>query len=190
MLSCADFLLAGGFWRCWGRVTFDYVACLEFADALRREMNLTNLKSIVVLNGRPNSGKTAILTALCNKMANSPYMTKCNPNEQVYPRKKYGDQRFAAVYRNKKVAVCTAGDDANCILKAFLYAEKVAAEVLVVALSIKRAYYRLAEVAFDEIVAKYKLTAIVDNKTCTTFAPPKKKGYVDVSKVNDLFKKL
>ena len=153
-------------------------------------MNLTNIKSIVVLNGRPNSGKTAILTALCDKIANSPLMTAYNPKEQVHSRKKYGDLRYAAVYRNRKIAVCTAGDDANCILKAFLYAEKVTAEVLVVALSIKKSRYRLAEVAFNEIISKYRLTSIVDSATSTNFAPPKPKGYVDVSKVNDLFKKL
>lgn len=38
-------------------------------------MNLLNLKSIIVLSGCPDSGKTAILNEVCNRISSSQKMT-------------------------------------------------------------------------------------------------------------------
>ena len=152
-------------------------------------MNLTTLKSIIVLNGHANSGKTAILNALCCKLSNMVNVS-INQNELEPSRTNGGDQRFAVVYKARKIAICTAGDDANCVIKAFKYAEKVGAEVLVMALSIHLRGYKTAELVFDEIITYYQLSSIVDKTISTTYAPPKPKGYVDNAKVQALFTKI
>lgn len=152
-------------------------------------MNLTRLSSVIVLRGKPNSGKTAILNSLCDAIINSPAV-QVNPKEQEPSRTNKGDQRASAVYKHRKVAICTAGDDANCIVKAFRYAEKVNAEVLVMALSIHKKGYKTAELAFEGIVAHKQLTKLVDDSIETTYAPPKPKNYVDNVKVQALLSKV
>ena len=154
-------------------------------------MNLSNLKSIIVLSGCPDSGKTAILNEVCNRISSSQKMTAFNPNEQEHSRTSLGDQRFAAIYNGRKVAVCTAGDDATCVFKAFLYAEKVCADAVVMALSVHKYGYKTAEVAFNEIVASQRLRSIVDRTVSTTkHKQPKPKGYVDATKVRAIFHKI
>ena len=155
-------------------------------------MVLTKLKQIIVLSGRPNSGKTAILNALCDKVLVSKFMTAHNPAEQESGRSRTGDQRFTAQYHGNKLAICTAGDTADHIFKSFLYAEKWNVEVLVLALSIppRSSSYKTAEEAFKAIVRLHRLSSLVDQSDVTTYAPPKPKGYVDTVKVSDLFKKI
>ena len=94
-----------------------------------------------------------------------------------------GDQRFFITHTlnaaNKKIAVITAGDDANCIMKGFLYAEKKAATILVMALSNHIRGYKTAERLFAEIESAYQLTAMIDRSQRTQFVPNAPVGYVD-----------
>ena len=155
-------------------------------------MVLTKLKKVIVLSGRPNSGKTAILNDLCDKVLASKLMTAHNPAEQELGRNKTGDQRFTAQYRGNKLAICTAGDTADHIFKSFLYAEKWNAEVLVLALSIppRTSSYKTAVEAFNAIVRLHRLTHRVDQSVGTKYATPKPKGYVDAARVLELFRKI
>lgn len=125
-------------------------------------MNLSNLKKVIVLSGCPDSGKTTILKELCRQVDSSSHMTAKNPNEQEGSN---GDQRYASTYKGQKIAIVTAGDNADLIFKAFLYAEKVKASILVMALSIHSKGYKTAEESFDVIVRNFNLAPDMSTKT-------------------------
>ena len=80
-------------------------------------MNLSKLKKLIVLSGCPDSGKSTILKELCKIVDSSPLMTAKDPKEQEVANV---DQRYAATFKGRKLAIVTGGDDADAIVKAFI----------------------------------------------------------------------
>ena len=154
-------------------------------------MNLGNLNKIIVLNGKPNTGKTSILNEVCRQLQQSPFVSNFNQDDVEPSRTSNGDQRFLITYTgNKVIAVATAGDDANCILKGFLYAEKKAANILVIALSNHVRGYRTAERVFGEIESWYKLSPLIDRTQQTQFRQNVPAGYIDQTIVTNIINKI
>ena len=154
-------------------------------------MNLQNLRKIIVLQGRPNTGKTSILRDVCCVLRQSPQVINYNPADTEHSRMQNGDQRFFITHAgNKRIAVVTSGDDANCIMKGFLYAEKKAASILVIALSNHVRGYKTAERLFDEIEIAYQLTSMVDRTQQTQFKQNAPVGYVDKTIVMNIIAKI
>jgi len=154
-------------------------------------MNLQNLNKIIVLEGRPNTGKTSILNEVCRQLQQSPQVSNFNPADVEPSRTQNGDQRFLITYTgNKTIAVATAGDDANCIMKGFLYAVRKTANVLVIALSKHVRGYQTAEKLFDEIEIAYQLTPMIDRSQRTQFVPNAPVGYVDQTIVTNIYNKI
>ena len=157
-------------------------------------MNLQNLQKIIVLQGQPNTGKTSILNEVCRILEQSQYTRNFNPKDVEHARTQNGDQRFLVTHVvnnvNKVIAVVTAGDDANCIMKGFLYAEKKTATILVTALSNHKRGYKTAEKLFSEIEAQYTLTPIIDRTLRTQFVPNAPVGYIDQAIVANVIAKI
>lgn len=147
-------------------------------------MNLSCLKRLIVVEGVSNSGKTAILNYVSSQL--KAFYPKRTPLLDVHY--KCGDGYLVMRAKgNRLTAVCTAGDDANWIVKSFSLAEQFHCEVLICAVSNKSATKtglpistkETARIAFDEIVARHQLAPI---SFSTQKARPKKpKGYVDKS---------
>ena len=157
-------------------------------------MNLQSIQKIIVLQGKPNTGKTSILNAVCSQLHQSPCVINFNTADVEPSRMQNGDQRFLITHRinatNKKIAVVTAGDDANCIMKGFLYAEKKGATILVMALSNHTRGYKTAERFFYEIESAYQLTPIIDRSQRTQFKRNAPVGYVDQTIVTNICNKI
>lgn len=150
-------------------------------------MNLQNLRKIIVLQGRPNTGKTSILKDVCRVLRQSPQVINYNPADTEHSRTQNGDQRFFITHTgNKRIAVVTAGDDANCIMKGFLYAERKAATIFVIALSNHIRGYKTAEKLFSEIESQYQLTPIINRTLCTQFVPNAPVGYINQTLVANI----
>ena len=147
-----------------------------------------------MLQGKPNTGKTSILNEVCRQLQQSPRVSNFNPTDVEPSRTQNGDQRFFITHTvnaaNKKIAVVTSGDDANCILKGFLYAEKKTATILVMALSNHTRGYKTAERLFDEIESTYQLKPMVDRSLRTQFVPNAPVGYVDQTIVTHICNKI
>ncbi len=158
------------------------------------KMNLQNLQKIIVLQGRPNTGKTSILNEVCHRLQQSQHVRRFNPNDVEHSRTQNGDQRFLITHVvnnvNKVISVVTSGDDANCIMKGFLYAEKKNATILVMALSNHSRGYKTAEKLFSEIESQYKLTPIIDRTLYTQFVPNAPVGYLDQTIVANVITKI
>ena len=154
-------------------------------------MKLQSIQKIIVLQGSPNTGKTSILNEVCRRLRASPYVSNFNPADVEPSRTQNGDQRFFITHvTTKKIAVVTAGDDANCIMKGFLYAEKKSATILVMALSNHTRGYKTAEQLFAEVETWYRLTPIIDRSCRTSFMPNAHVGYVDQNLVRQILNKI
>ena len=154
-------------------------------------MNLGNLNKIIVLQGRPNTGKTTILNEVCRQLRQSPLVSNFNQADIEPSRTSNGDQRFLITYTgNKVIAVVTAGDDADCIMKGFLYAEVKRANVLVCALSNQARGYRTAERIFKEIESWHKLSPLIDSSQKTRFRQNAPVGYADQTIVANIINKI
>jgi len=165
----------------------------EAAEGVHK-MNLQSVQKIIVLQGNPNTGKTSILNEVCRQLQRSPLVSNFNPADVEPSRTQNGDQRFFITHTqnavNKKIAVITAGDDANCIMKGFLYAEKKAATILVMALSNHSRGYKTAERLFDEIESAYQLNSMIDRSQRTQVVPNAPVGYVDQAIVRAICNKI
>ena len=155
-------------------------------------MKLGNLKRLLVVRGATSSGKTAILNKIYADLKIAyPNNVPLIDNAIFNNKTKVDDHQLVMKgVSGRMTAVCTLGDDANWIVKAFELAERFSCEVLVMAVSIpaRATTVPIAQIAFDEIVSSNALTS---NMSSTKKLKPKPQaGYIDQTIVSKIWKMM
>lgn len=136
------------------------------------KLTLTRLPKVVIsIVGNGDTGKSRLLREFAQKLAwDDPksvvYGLKCAD----WRTKKENDFRVGGLFHGVKVAIMTGGDDADTIIRAFIYAQKWESDILVVATrpALSPNGISISWVAIEAVTAAYSIKWIrIDKREAT-----------------------